>query len=72
MEMARVVSVARVLEPLEQAAASNAQLLRSCYRRLAERQRNLFALFGESLGNALRGVLDLLADEIADRGQVLR
>ena len=39
---------------------------------VAERERDVLALLGQRMGDALRRLVDLLADEIADRGDVLR
>ena len=38
---------------------------------MAERQRDVLALFGERAGDALRHFVDLFGDEIADRGDVV-
>ena len=39
---------------------------------MAERQRDVFALLGERAGDALRHLLHLVGDQIADRGDVVR
>ncbi len=64
--------VARRFQPIEQVAAALAQLLDHIVADLAELQRDVLAFFGQRMSDALRGFVDLLADEIADRGQILR
>ena len=39
---------------------------------MAERQRDVLALLGERAGDALRHFIDLVGDQIADRGDVVR
>ena len=38
---------------------------------MAERQSNVFAFFGQGPGYALRDFIDLVGDQIADRGDVV-
>ena len=64
--------VARGLQPHEQIFAAHAQLLDHVVADLAQRNRDVLAFLGQRLGDALRGLVDLLAHEIADRRKVLR
>ena len=64
--------VAGGFQPIEQVAAAIGQLLDHIIADLAEGERDLLALLRQRMGNALGGLVDLVADEIADGGEILR
>ena len=63
--------LARGLQPGQHVAAAARELLDHVVADLGQRQRDVLALFGQRMGNALRSLVDLLADQIADRRQIL-
>ena len=64
--------VAGRFEAVEQRRAALAQGVDHGIAGVAERQRDVLALFGERAGDALRHFVDLVGDQIADRGDVVR
>ncbi len=63
--------VAGALEAVEQRRTALAQGVDHGIAGVAERERNVLALFGERTGDALRHFVDLVGDQIADRGDVV-
>ncbi len=64
--------LARGLQPVEQVAAAVAELLDHAVADLAKRKGDVFAAFRQRMRDALRRFIDLLSDQIADRGKILR
>src|SRR6185503_9392099 len=58
--------------PLQQIAAALAERADHGIAGAAERERDVLALFGQSLGDAVGAVVDLRRDVFADRGNVVR
>ncbi len=63
--------LAGVFQPHQEIVAAHAELLDHGVADLTQRQGDVLALLGERMGDALRGLVDLLADQIADGGKVL-
>ena len=63
--------VARRFEAVEQVAAALAQLRDHVLADLAELSGDVLAALGQRMGDPHRRFVDLLADELADRGQIL-
>ena len=53
-------------QPFEQVAAALAKRLDHGVAGMAERARDVLALFGQRVGDPARGLVDLLGDEVAD------
>ena len=71
LAMAWAVSLAGALQPLQQVAAALAERADHGVAGAAERERDVLALLGQRLRDLLRAVVDLLGDEVADRGDVV-
>ena len=65
-------AVAGGLQPVEQSRAALGQSVDHAVADMAERHRDVLALLGERAGDALRHVADLVGDQIADRGNIVR
>ena len=63
--------LAGLLEAVEQVAAAIAERLDHGVAGISERARDVLALFRERMGNAPRGLVDLLGYELADLGNVV-
>ncbi len=70
--IAVVALVAGRFQAVEQSRAALAQGVDHRVAGVSERQRDVFALFGQRAGDALRHFVDLFGDQIADRGDVVR
>ena len=64
--------VAGGFQAIEQVGAALAERIDHAVAGVSQRERDVFALFGERTGDALRHFVDLLGDQIADRGDVVR
>ena len=63
--------LARGFQPHDEIFTAHAELLDHIVADLAQRQSDVLAFLGQRMGDALRRLVDLLTDEIADRRKVL-